>query len=48
MKHEPFEFCELTFDFIEPGSICRRPDENDVVLLGPSFDLATMMWGEII
>jgi hypothetical protein len=43
-----FQFCELTFDSIEPRSVCRGPDKHDVVVLRPSAYVRMFVRREII
>lgn len=43
-----FEFRELTLDPVEPGSICRRPNQNDFVGFGPSTDFGSAMGREVV
>jgi len=43
LKGELLQFGELTFNFVEPGGIGRCPDQGDLVLAGPTYNLSTFV-----
>lgn len=43
LEGEFLEFCELTFDPVEPGCIRGRPDQGDLVLPCPTHNLSSFV-----